>query len=167
MGERAGRMSAAVGTLLSCVVGCTGDARVELTAADAIHAAAGSLHVALEEYDAEIEAFDEMRTRDVARALAVRLRKAAGDDEAVDAEVQRFLLAMTKLRGDRRIAAKRFAVAHENVALLQEVAEGLRRLAQNSMRLSDEGRRYLSAAVGQLQSRLSAWIRDKVEAPAD
>ncbi len=152
----------AIAVVSCCQLGCVGDARVELAAANAIHEIAGSLQVTLEAYDEEIQAFDEIRMREVTQALAVRLAKLPRDDAVAEADMERFLEAIMKLRGDRLAAARRFAVADENVSLLREVSQGLRRLALDSMRFGDEGRRYLSAAVGKVEDRLSEWIRRNV-----
>ena len=54
---------------------------------------------------------------------------------------------MERLRADRQVEADRRDNAVANVALLREVAEGLRRLAMDSQSLQDEARRYLTELV--------------------
>lgn len=122
--------------------GCGGDARVDLTAADTLEATAVQLDRALWEYQVDLTASDDARESEAIAAFVGRLRKDAADDAQVERHTQEFSAAVAKIRQDRRVADQRLRAGQDNVAAINEVARGLRKLAIESLTLQDEVRRY-------------------------
>ncbi len=133
--------------------GCGGGARAELAAADAIVEVSASLASAVAEYQADLSRADDSREIAAARALAVRLRDDGADEASGEEHIEAFIMAMARLRADREAARARLAGAMGNVAALSEVAEGLRRLAIESMSLDDEMRRYFHGLAATWRDR--------------
>jgi hypothetical protein len=129
---------------LSCMAGCWGGAPVSLSATSAIDAVGAELRRALNEYHAEVNAADDAREDEAVAALIARLQRDANDAAATAAHVSAFRTAMAKLRADRRVESDRHAAALDNVRLLGEISAGVRRVAVESMTLSDEVKRYLT-----------------------
>ncbi|MCH7808442.1 MAG: hypothetical protein IIB60_04400 [Planctomycetes bacterium] len=144
------RLPGAGGLLLGlAAIGCAGDARVELAAADAIDRLAQGLEVALQEYHDDLAQADSARGRMAVGALVNRLRggetnKVSEDDDAHAAD---FLNAMQRLHADREVAWQRYWASVDNVKTLQEIAQGLRRLAIDSLSLRDEANRYVQELI--------------------
>ncbi|MGQ9650856.1 MAG: hypothetical protein ACUVXJ_12155 [Phycisphaerae bacterium] len=126
------------------LAGCGGDARLELSAADALTAAADRMEIVVAEYHAEMDAYDGTRESAVVEAFVERLKSSAGDERAMADHAVQFRLALERVRQDRAVQWQRHTAALENVAAVREVAEGLRRMGIESLTLSDEMRRYLS-----------------------
>jgi len=129
------------------IVGCGGDARVELSAADALSAVAGQMRIAFDEYHGEVEAHDDTRESAVVRAFVDRVRRDSSDPSKLDQHASQFEAAMTTIRADRRTEWQRRAAAETQVETILEVARGLRRLGIESLSLQDEMRRYLLSWV--------------------
>jgi len=143
---------AAVAGLLAAV-GCGGNAHVELSAADALAVAADRMDLAIDEYHADIEQYDDLREEEVVEAFVARVRRAPEDETAVEKHTAQFKAALGKIRADRDTERTRRDAAGENVRVLREVAGGLRRLAVEQLTLDDELRRYLT---GWLEARRAA-----------
>lgn len=127
--------------------GCAGDARVELTAADSVEALGASMSQTLAEYHADLARFDEERQRVAVQAFIERVRTDVTDEAATDAHAEAFRQALQHLDADRRAAWERYTVSLDNVATLREIAQGLRRLALDSMSLDDDVRRYFGEVM--------------------
>lgn len=148
MWRRRGRAGAlAAWPVMLWVVGCGGDARLDLAAADALTAAADRMEAAIGEYHAEMSQFDDSREEAVAEAFVARVKADAGDEQAIAAHWAEFRSALARIREDRAVERQRHAAAAENVAVVREVADGLRRMGIESLTLSDEMRRYLSGWI--------------------
>lgn len=141
---RIGLCAAATLAFLSCMAGCWGGAPVSLSAANAVDAVGAELRRALHEYHAEVESADDTREDEAVAALVARLQRDASDEAATAGHVSAFRAAMQKLRADRRVESARHAAAIDNVRLLSEISGGVRRVAIESMSLSDEVKRYLT-----------------------
>ena len=144
------RLPGTCGLLLGlAAIGCTGDARVELAAADAIDRLSQGIEAALQEYHDDLAEADSARERMAVGALVDRLL--GGDanavSEDVDAHAADFLQAMERLHADREVAWRRYWASVDNVKTLQEVAQGLRRLAIDSLSLRDEANRYVQELI--------------------
>lgn len=126
------------------IAGCGGDARVELSAADALTAVAGQMRVAFNEYHGEVEAHDDTRESAVVRAFVERVRRDTGDEGRLDRHASEFESAMTKIRADRQTEWQRRIAAETQIDTVAEVAKGLRRIGIESLSLQDEVRRYLA-----------------------
>jgi len=137
---------AVVLTVTGCA-GCGGDARVELSAAQSIDSVAAGLELAIHEYHGETEAADDRREDAVVAAFVSRVQAAAGDETATVRSAEEFTAALRKVRADRRVEWQRQSAALDNLTVLREIAAGLRRLAIDSLTLSDEVRRYLGTLV--------------------
>ncbi len=122
--------------------GCGGDARVDFAAADTLEAMAKQLQQGFAEYHADLAASDETREAEAIAAFVARLKKDAADDAQVEQHTEAFSAALAKLRQDRRVAEQRLRNGQDNVAGLNEVARGLRKLAIESLTVQDEIRRY-------------------------
>lgn len=136
--------SALVAVLAGAVVGCGGDARVELSAADALTAVAGQMRVAFDEYHGEVEVHDDTRESAVTRAFVERVRRDSGDEGKLDQHASEFEAAMGKIRADRQTEWQRRTAAETQIDTIVEVAKGLRRIGIESLSLQDEVRRYLT-----------------------
>lgn len=143
--------------ILQC--GCVGDARVGLAAADSIDVLTASLGAVLAEYHADIERSDDSRERTAVMALVERLRVDMGDQAKTDAHTNDLLQALERVHADRRVAYKRYTASRDNVSALREVAEGLRRLAIESLSMKDEAERYFT-------DLLELWRAERAE-PGD
>ena len=130
--------------------GCVGDGRVDLAAADSMHAVSAALEVAVAEYDADLSRLDDDREAAAIRAFADRVRRDAAD-ETLEEQIVAFSTAMTRLRADRRVTWERLAATRDNLATLREVAEGLRRIGFEALSLEDETRRYLESTLQRLR----------------
>jgi hypothetical protein len=106
-----------------------------------------SMTQTLAEYHADLARFDEERQREAVRAFIERVRTDVADEEATDAHAEAFRQAMQRLDAERRAAWERYTASLENVATLQEIAQGLRRLALESMSLDDDVRRYFGEVM--------------------
>lgn len=129
---------------LSCMVGCVGGAPVSLSATNAIDAVGAELRRAIDEYHAEVDTADDAREAEAVAAFVARLQRDANDEAATASDVATFRAAMVKLRADRRVETTRYAAAVDNVRLLGEISSGVRRVAIESMTLSDEVKRYIT-----------------------
>ena len=138
------------------VAGCGGDARLELAAADALAAAAERMKTAVDEYHAEMAAFDDSREEAVAEAFVQRVRADAANEQAIAAHSAEFKSALSRIREDRAVEQQRRAAVAENVSVVREVADGLRRMGVESLLLSDEMRRYLSGWIEARQQAVAA-----------
>jgi hypothetical protein len=125
------------------VAGCGGDARVELTAADALNEVAGQMAGTIEEYHADVSKADASRESSIVAAFVGRVRQDAADEAALAGHVSDFEQALQKVRSDRETEWSRKAAAAENVSVLREIARGLQRLAIESLGVQDEVKRYL------------------------
>jgi len=134
-----GIMGAAVG-LAGCV---GGDARVEMAAADSMDALAAQLELALGEYHTDLAQADDERQADVVAALIHRLKTDCGQEELSAQHGLRFQEAMARMRQDRETALQRRGAAAENLTILRDTANGLRRVGVASLSLEDETKRYL------------------------
>ncbi len=132
-----------VATAAAAVAGCGGDARVELSAADALQATAAQMRTALEEYHGEVEAHDDGRESAIVRAFVERVRRDAADETRAARHADEFEAALARVRGDRRTEWLRWTNAQTQVDAVMEVAKGLRRIGLESLSLRDEVRRYL------------------------
>lgn len=140
--RRGGRWCISVVSLFG-IVGCGGDARVSLSAADALTTVAAQVRTTLDEYQNEVRAYDDGRERAMVRAFVERVRRDATDDSTLDQHSAEFEAAMTKLRADRQTEWTRRTAAETHVDAILEIAAGLRRVAIESLTLQDEMRRYL------------------------
>jgi hypothetical protein len=129
------------------IAGCGGDARVELSAADALSAVAGQMRVAYDEYHGEVETHDDTRESAVTRAFVERVRRDSADEGKLDRHASEFEAAMTKIRADRRTEWQRRVAAETQIDTVLEVAKGLRRIGIESLSLQDEVRRYLTTWI--------------------
>ncbi len=127
--------------------GCAGSARVELTAADSVELLGASMTQTLAEYHADLARFDEERQRAAVQAFIERVRTDIADNEATDAHAESFQEALHRLDADRQAAWERYTASLDNVATLREIAQGLRRLALESMSLDDDVRRYFGEVM--------------------
>lgn len=123
--------------------GCVAAPRAQLAASDSMDLLAASLRRAIEEYSVEIDAFDDERQRAVVDALVTRVQADPRDEAALIMHKAEFHAAMRRIDDDRREAQERRAAAIENVETLAEIAEGMRRLALESIYGDEETRRYL------------------------
>jgi hypothetical protein len=139
------------GVCLSC--GCGGDARVELSTADALQAVAGQMQRTIEEYHQEVSGYDDTRESAVVAAFVTRVRKNSSDEAAVDGHAAEFAAALRKIRGDRDTEWSRRNAALENVGVLREMSRGVQKLAVQSLGLHDEFKRYL---LGWMEARQKA-----------
>ncbi len=129
--------------ILACgTVGCGGDAGVELAAADALHAVARSMEVAVNEYHQEVDRYDQTRDDAVIAAFVERVRSDSQTAD-FDGSVTDFKAALRKIREDRNVEWTRRSAAMENIEVLREMAAGLNRIGLDSLNLRDEARRYL------------------------
>ncbi len=126
------------------VGGCGGDARVDLSAADGIRAAARQMELTLREYHDEVARYDTTREDAVIAAFVGRVRADHQDDAAMADHVSGFRSALDTIRKDRDTEYTRRAAASDNVAVLREMARGLERLGIESLALGDEMERYLT-----------------------
>ena len=127
--------------------GCGGDARVELSAADALTAVAAQMRVALDEYHAEVETADDARESAVTRAFVERVRQDAADAARLDQHALAFEEALRRVRADRRTEWQRRTAAQSQVEAVLEVARGLRRIGIEGLTLQDEVKRYLGTLL--------------------
>lgn len=135
----------AIGAMAVAICGCGGDARVELSAADGIRAAAGQMELALREYHEEVARYDTSREDAVIGAFVGRVRSDSQDDAALTGHVADFRATLDKIRKDRDTEYRRQSAAADNVAVLREMSRGLERIAIESLTLQDEMKRYLTS----------------------
>jgi hypothetical protein len=138
----------------ACLLGgCGGDARVELSTADALQAVAGQMQRTIEEDHQEVSSHDDPRESAVVAAFVTRVRKDSNDEAAVDGHATEFAAALGKIRTDRETEWSRRNAALENVGVLREMSHGVQKLAIQSLGLQDEFRRYL---LGWIEARQKA-----------
>jgi hypothetical protein len=141
------KRAAAIWVIACLAGGCGGDARVELSTADAIQAVAGQMERTIQEYHQEVSSYDDTRESSVVAAFVARVRQDAGDEAAVDAHAADFEAALHKIRGDRETEWLRRTAAMENVGVLREISRGVQKLAIQSLGLQDEIQRYLQGWI--------------------
>lgn len=160
MRQRRGREGRYMGSACGCwawralwiglpllAAGCGGDARVELSAADALTAVAAQMRVALDEYHAEVETADDARGSSVTRAFVERVRQDAADAARLDQHALAFEEALRRVRADRKTEWQRRTAAQSQVEAVLEVARGLRRIGIEGLTLQDEVKRYLGTLL--------------------
>lgn len=133
--------------LAAAGAGCDVNARVELSAATAIEQVAAGLATAVEEYHVDLTAADDRREDAVVSAFVERVRRDHEAPSATDAHAADFRRALHRIRQDRDVEFRRYATTSANISTLLETTGGLRRLAVESMTLSDEARRYLRGLI--------------------
>jgi len=133
--------------VIGLAVGCGGDARLEMSAADALLATADQMELTIQEYHGEVSAYDDSRESEVVSAFVTRVQAAPDDAVAIDSHAADFKAALRKIRTDRGTEFTRFGAALDNVDVLRELARGLQRLAIESLTLQDEMRRYLTGWI--------------------
>lgn len=143
--------------VIGLAVGCGGDARLEMSAADALLATADQMELTIQEYHEEVSANDDSRESEVVSAFVARVLVAPDDAVAIDSHVADFKAALRKIRADRVTEFTRRGAALDNVDVLRELATGLHRLAIESLTLRDELRRYLHGWI-ETRRRASAAI---------
>jgi hypothetical protein len=143
MNTRLCRIIAACATCAVAAVGCGGDARVDLSAADALTAVAGQMRIALDEYHAEVDRHDESREASVVEAFVARVRRDAQDEHKLDEHAGQFGASLAKIREDRKTEWTRRNAAESQVEAVLELSRGLRRIGIEGLALQDEMRRYL------------------------
>lgn len=126
---------------------CGGDARLEMSAADALLTTVDQMALTIQEYHEEVSAYDDSRESEVVSAFITRVQAAPDDTEAIDSHAADFKAALRKIRTDRGTEFTRRCAAMDNVDVLRELARGLQRLAIESLTLQDEMRRYLHGWV--------------------
>ena len=136
-----------LGAFWASTSGCGGDARMELAAADAVESQAAALQTALGEYHAEVEAADDERQSAVIAAFVLRMQQDGAEQETAEGHAAQFEEALGRLRVDRQVEWARYHAAWEHTTALEEVAQGLRRVAIESMTLQDEARRYVYSLI--------------------
>lgn len=127
----------------SLLSGCGGDARLELSTADALQAVAGQMERTIQEYHLEVSSYDDTRESSVVAAFVTRVRKDAADEAAMEGHATEFAAALHKIRADRETEWLRRNAALENVGVLREMSHGVQKLAVQSLGLQDEFKRYL------------------------
>lgn len=133
--------------VVAFVAGCGGDARLEMSAADALLTTADQMALTLQEYHEEVSNYDESRESEVVSAFVDRVRVDPNNEAAIDSHVTDFKSALRKIRMDRETEFTRRQAAMDNVDVLRELATGLQRLAVESLTLEDEMRRYLNGWI--------------------
>jgi len=132
----------------SCVmVGCGGDALVEISAADAIEAIAAHSRLALNEYHGDLARADDSREAAVVDAFVRRVQADVADESKLDGHSLAFSQALARLRADREVAWTRHSRAEENNRELEQIAADMRRLAMQSLSLRDEWQRYIERLI--------------------
>ena len=129
------------------VAGCGGDAGLELAAADALLSGADQMEATVAEYHGEVWRFDDWRESAVVSSFIARVQADVGDASALESHVGDFEAALGKIRADRETEWVRWAAGMDNVGVLREVANGLQKLAIESLALKDEVRRYLKGWI--------------------
>ena len=139
------------------LAGCAGgDARVEMAAAEAMDALAAQLELTVEEYHADLSVADDARQEDVVAALIGRLKTDCGQDELSTQHALDFQAALARLRQDREVALQRRGAAAENLTILRDTADGLRRVGVASLSLEDETKRYLMDLIAARKAAATA-----------
>lgn len=128
---------------LAFILGCGGDAGLDLSAADALMAVSDQMATAIREYHREVCAYDTQRESQLVDAFVARLQQSIHDDQSRAADTHEFKQALAKVRADRDIEHARRQAAMDNIEVYREIARGLRKLALESLGLQDEVRRYL------------------------
>jgi len=146
MGSRLGGLLAAVLAGAGCA-GCTGHARINLAAADALDALAGELSGALAEYRADLEHADDARESAVIAAFVERARRDGADDGLMRAHALQFAQALARVRDDRAAAWERHSAAQDNLAVTRELARDLRGAALAGLALQQDAQQYLMQAL--------------------
>ena len=132
------------------VAGCTGDARVELTAAQSLEALAGELDQALGEYHDTVTVGDDDREASIVSAYLARVRRDTDDPAALAQNERDLVAALEKLKQARAVESARWTATADNVSLLRETATELRRSAVKSAAVSTDARRYVESVVNQI-----------------
>lgn len=127
--------------------GCGNHALLNIAAADSMEALAAQTRRALDEYRHDLDVADDAREAEVIAAFVRRVRTDAADDATVEAHGGAFRAALSRLRTDRETAWRRHSAASDNVARIEEIAGGLRRLAVQSMSLGDEWQRFVGNLI--------------------
>ncbi|UCD29609.1 MAG: hypothetical protein JSV03_03765 [Planctomycetota bacterium] len=133
--------------VVGLVVGCGGNARLEMAASDTLRALADQVAVAIDEYHREVSNLDDTRESAVVSAFVARIKNDVDDESAVESHVTDFKSALGKIRTDRETEWLRQSASMENVKTLREVAAGLQKMAIDSLTLQDEMRRYLTGWI--------------------
>ena len=125
------------------LAGCAAGARLQLSAADSLHAIMTSVQLAATEYHDEIRSADALRRQWAIDAFVQRLRDDHDDQQAAAEHVARFNLALDRLLQDGETESARYLAAMQNIRTLAEIGDGLKRHALQSLTLDDELRRYI------------------------
>ena len=84
--------------VIGLAVGCGGDARLEMSAADALLATADQMELTIQEYHEEVSANDDSRESEVVSAFVARVLVAPDDAVAIDSHVVDFKAALAPIK---------------------------------------------------------------------
>lgn len=132
--------------------GCTAIPRIQLSAADSMELLAASLATAINEYRNDLEQLDAQRRKAVVDAFVTRVRSDHQDEYLLAGHSIAFHEALDRIEADQRAASDRRQAAIENLETLKEIADGLRRVAFDSMNLDDEASRYLAGLFSHIRT---------------
>ena len=90
---------------------------------------------------------DATREEAVVDAFIGRVKHDVANDEKLDVHSQSFAGALKRIRSDRAIEWQRHTAATDNVNLMREVGDGLRKLAVQSLLIKDEVKRYVTSLM--------------------
>jgi hypothetical protein len=138
--------------LVLSACGCSGQARVELAAADALDGLAGELNTALDEFHGDLSGADDQREAAVVSAFIERVKRDVKDDARLAEHDAQFREALAKIRADRQVAWERFDTARDNVTVTREVAGSLRRTALAGLALDTDVRQYVERLISARQT---------------
>lgn len=134
-------------SLTLAIIGCGGDARVEIAASEVANDLYTEFTQVVGEYHNEVVASDYARLVAIADAYRDRVISHGDDETALDADRSAYLSALDRILADKETESVRYRTTLDNLSALSEVSAGLRKLGVDSLTLSDEYRRYIGALL--------------------
>lgn len=139
--------------LAGLLSGCVASPHVPLSAADSMELVASTLETTVAEFGSDLDELDRQRRQAVIEAFITRVQQDHDDERALALHSGAFTGALDRIESDRRTTSDRKAAAVDNIELLREVAEGLRRSALQSMKLQDDALQYFTGVLSRTSTQ--------------
>ncbi|MEE9296611.1 MAG: hypothetical protein V3W34_16830 [Phycisphaerae bacterium] len=137
------RYVACILMIVPALHGCVVGAGAQLAAADSLDALVQNLDQAAGEYHSEVRTADAARRQSAVAAFVTRIRNSQSDEDAAERDVAEFIQALDRLLQDGDVETVRYNAVADNLQIITEIADGLRRLAGMSLTVQNQTRQRL------------------------
>ncbi|MCG3138869.1 MAG: hypothetical protein HJJLKODD_02738 [Phycisphaerae bacterium] len=116
--------------------GCSGTTAVELSAARSLRAITRELRISLDEYQRDLEQLDDFRAVQAIQSMADPSWNGVGEVTVQQQQLTLLQQALQRITNDRATSLQRYYRTLNNLALLDEIADGLQQYGSNRQQLN-------------------------------